>query len=108
MNRIKQHISLLLVIAISYAYLGRTIHELFFHHEGVHCNATTEKHFHHIEQEHEDLVCTFNFSAPQEATNKSHHFLSFLNKNTITSEYLFVFTIKYTDKNTPLRGPPIA
>ena len=108
MNCIKQHISLLLVIAISYAYLGRTVHELFFHHEGEHCDAKTEKHSHHVEHEQEDLVCTFNFSASSEASDKNHHFFSFLNEKTIISEYLTVFINKNIDKNTPLRGPPTA
>ena len=108
MNRIKQHISLLLVIAISYAYLGRTVHELFFHHEGVHCDAKTEKHFHHVEHEQEDLIYTFSFSTSSEVNNKNHHLFSLLNEKTIISEYLTVFINNHCNKNTPLRGPPCA
>lgn len=81
---------------------------IIFHHEGVHCDAKTEKHFHHVEHEQEDLVCTFNFSASSEVSNKNHLFFSFLNEKTIVSEYLTVFINKHTNKNTPLRGPPTA
>ncbi|PKP51610.1 MAG: hypothetical protein CVT95_00500 [Bacteroidetes bacterium HGW-Bacteroidetes-12] len=101
-------LSLLVVFTLLNTYVGKTIHELFFHHEGVHCDAVNEKHFHTIEYHGEDLVCTFNFSASSEASNKNHHFFSFLNEKTIVSEYLTVFINKNTNKNSPLRGPPTA
>ena len=101
-------LSLLLVFTLLNTYVGKTIHELFFHHEGVYCDALNEKHFHTIEYHGEDLVCTFNFSASHEANDKNHHFFSFLNEKTIISEYLTDFINKHIDRNTPLRGPPCA
>lgn len=100
-------LSLLLAFTLINTYVGKTIHELFFHHEGVHCDAVNEKHFHTIEYNGEDLVCTFNFSASSEASNKNYHFFSFLNDKSIASDYTSVFVNKYIYKNSPLRGPPI-
>ncbi|MBW6483624.1 MAG: hypothetical protein K0B10_11265 [Vicingaceae bacterium] len=101
-------LSLLLVFTLLNTYLGRTVHELFFHHEGVYCDAVNEKHFHTIEYHGEDLVCTFNFSASSEASDKTHHFFSFLNEKPIISEYSSVYINKFINRNTSLRGPPIA
>lgn len=43
--------------------VGKSIHELFFHHHEVECSAKSTHHFHQNSFEDVDLVCSFNFSA---------------------------------------------
>ncbi|MGE3654137.1 MAG: hypothetical protein AB7G22_08450 [Flavobacteriales bacterium] len=57
-------LSVLLVFTILNTFVGKTIHELFFHHHhAVHCEAKTTQHFHEQEASPTDLVCNFNLSA---------------------------------------------
>ena len=63
MNWIKPIVSILLVLTLTNTVIGKTVHELFFHHHEVECNATSTQHFHDIDFSDVDLVCNFNFSA---------------------------------------------
>ena len=106
MKKIQQIIALFLILVITNVFVGKTIHELFFHHQGVHCNAINQKHFHAIDFVDADLVCTFHFSA-----------LTFKNTTSIFSKQLFwLKTLVSTSFNffsktifqaaNALRGPP--
>lgn len=106
MKKFYSYISLLLIVAISYTYVGKTIHEIFFHHEGTHCDAKTEKHFHDVEHQHEDLICTFSFAASSEAEPLTENFFKLFSESRLLPS-LFTLSVKklFPDSN-PLRGPP--
>lgn len=73
MKVFKNILSVLLVLTILNTFVGKTIHELFFHHhhEEIHCEAKTTKHFHEQKSSSIDLVCSFNFSASLSALSLS-------------------------------------
>lgn len=106
MKRTQQIVALLLVLVITNVFVGKTIHELFFHHEGVHCDAVNQKHFHATNFVDADLVCTFNFSV-----SSSQQLCSFFSKQLFHFNQLvfaqFNFHIKTVFQAAiALRGPP--
>lgn len=106
MKKFYSYISILLIVAISYTYVGKTLHELFFHHEGTHCDAKTEKHFHHLEHQHEDLVCTFSFAASNEAKPSIENFFKLFSESRLLNDLTSLITKRLFFDNHPLRGPP--
>jgi len=60
----KNILSLFLVLTILNTFVGKTIHELFFHHHHeVQCDEKNTQHFHEQATSSTDLVCSFNLSA---------------------------------------------
>lgn len=65
MKFFKNILSLFLVLTVLNTFVGKTIHEVFFHHhhDDFHCEAKNTQHFHEQEASPTDLVCSFNLSA---------------------------------------------
>jgi len=102
----KNIISLLLAITITNVVIGKTVHELFFHHHEIECSAKTTQHFHGTELNEVDLICSFNFSA-----SLNHFFTSSFNHQLFEVDKESVFFYESTNQNTyfntlSLRGPP--
>lgn len=108
MKKIQQITSLFLILVITNVFVGKTIHELFFHHEGVHCDAVNQKHFHATNFVDADLICTFHFSALSSSilNSFSQKQLFYFNQLVVTQFNFFAKTV-FQVANA-LRGPPLA
>lgn len=108
MKFLKNILSLFLVLTVLNTFVGKTIHEVFFHHhhDDFHCEAKNTQHFHEQEASPTDLVCSFNLSASliaqvysfgkvvlNELTNKCANRVTFF----VSNLYFHLKT---------LRGPP--
>lgn len=100
-------ISLLLAFTLINTYVGKTIHELFFHHEGVHCDAVNEKHFHTIDFIDADLVCTFYFSAFSSSASNTFSIKQFFYFNQLVLTQFNFFSKTIFQAANALRGPPV-
>ena len=106
MKILKNIVSLLLVLTISNTVIGKTVHELFFHHHEVECSATATQHFHEISFDAVDLVCSFNFSASfVPFMNASLHYQLFEANRKIEFFYK-VYSRNIFFNILSLRGPP--
>lgn len=108
MKVVKNILSLFLVLTILNTFVGKTIHEVFFHHhhDDVHCEAKTSQHFHEQKAPSTDLICSFSFSAS--ITAQAYSFGKVIlngltNKN--ASRLQFFVSNLYLQLKT-LRGPP--
>jgi len=106
---VKNILSIFLVLTVLNTFVGKTIHELFFHHHHseAQCEAKTSQHFHEQEAPSTDLVCSFNFSASLVSNT-----LSFTKVvlNELTNRNVVRIKIAVTNlylKTKSLRAPPV-
>lgn len=86
--------------------VGKSIHELFFHHHEVECSAKTSQHYHENEFDDVDLLCSFNFSA-----SITQFFISSVKHQLFEANREIEFFYKVYSQNKyfnilSLRGPP--
>ena len=106
MKKVKNIISILLVFTLVNVLIGKTVHELFFHHHEVECTAESTQHYHEKEFHEIDLVCSFNFSASlnQQFNTSISHQLYEADRETT---FFYDANKRNTYFNTlSLRGPP--
>lgn len=105
---VKNILSLFLVLTILNTFVGKTVHELFFHHhhDEVHCEAKTSQHFHEQEASSTDLVCSFNLSASITSVSfeSGKVVLNELGENSLGALQLFSENLFLSIKS--LRAPP--
>lgn len=106
MKKTTQIVAFLLVFALANAFVGKTVHELFFHHEGVHCDAVNQKHFHTIEFIDTDLVCTFHFSASPSSIINTFSVKQLFHFNQLVLTQFNFFSKTVFQAANALRGPP--
>lgn len=107
MKKVKNIVSLFLVLAVTNTFVGKSIHELLFHnHQEIHCEATTTHHLHEQKSPSTDLVCSFNFST-------TFLSLQIISLNEVFGFYKTIKPEKPQDSFQPqfletneLRGPP--
>jgi len=99
--------SIVLVVAIFNIIASSAIHEVLEHHFQVHtCMDKDVTHFHKLEIQHQDLICSFNFSST--LINKLINPLAnlfFHLENKISVRYFFLAKNLYLHAFL-LRGPP--
>lgn len=108
MSNLHKIISLLLVLAITNVYVGKAIHELVEHDHVAHeCEHKGTTHFHESEQQHVDLICSFQISTSFFDRNgfRLGAALLYLDAKALTPKGFFVKD--FLLKTTPLRGPPM-
>lgn len=106
MNKLKNILSVLLVATLINTMVGKTIHELFFHHHEVECSAKSTQHYHENEFNEVDLVCNFNFSA-----SLNQFFIASVKYQLFEANRKIDFFYKVYSQNKyfetlSLRGPP--
>lgn len=110
MKVLKNILSVFLVLTILNTFVGKTIHELFFHHhhDEIHCEAKNTQHFHEQKASSTDLVCSFNFSASLSVKN-------FVSGKVVLNELININVAKFQFsvnnlylKIKSLRGPPLS
>ena len=107
MKKVKNIVSLFLVLAVTNTFVGKSIHELLFHnHQEIHCEATTTHHLHEQKSSSTDLVCSFNFSATFLTLQKNEIKDVFgFNKSQRLEKPQDSFQTQFLESNE-LRGPP--
>ncbi len=109
MKVLKNILSLFLVLTVLNTFVGKTIHEVFFHHhhDDFHCEAKTTQHFHEQEASSTDLVCSFNLSASITSTSfeSGKVVLNELGENALGALQLFSENLFLSIKS--LRAPPV-
>ncbi len=106
-KKLKNSVSILLVFTLLNVVVGKTVHELFFHHHEVECTAESDQHFHENEFSDVDLICSFNFSA------SINQFFNVSVKHQLFDDNRKIeFLYKSYNKNKyfttlSLRGPPL-
>ncbi|OFY94762.1 MAG: hypothetical protein A3K10_10265 [Bacteroidetes bacterium RIFCSPLOWO2_12_FULL_31_6] len=99
--------SLVLAVAIFNIIASSAVHEMLEHHFQVHaCIDKAATHFHKLEIQHQDLICSFNFSSSFINNLKNPLANLFLHlENKITVRYFFLAKNLYLHAFL-LRGPP--
>ncbi len=99
-------LSVVLVLSMTNVVVGKTVHELFFHHHDVECTTTTSLHFHEVDFFDNDVVCDFHFSFSSETIEALQ--LTQLNnyKDYIVKTYYTQYVKKIIQNSHSLRGPP--
>ncbi len=99
--------SLILALAIFNIIVSTAIHEMLEHHFQVHaCIDKNVTHFHALELQHQDLICSLNFSTSFIHNLKNPLANLFLHlENKITVRYFFIVENLYLHSFL-LRGPP--
>jgi len=105
-KKLKNSVSILLVFTLLNVVVGKTVHELFFHHHDIECSAESTQHFHESDFSDVDLVCNFNFSA-----SLNQFFNASIKHQLFEANRKIDFFYKVYSKNKyfntlSLRGPP--
>lgn len=107
MKKLKNIVSILLVFTLVNVVVGKTVHELFFHHHDIECSSKTDKHFHEVEFFDNDVICDYHFSFSTESTT-ANQFVSLNNYKDYIEKTRYIQFVKNVFLTTPsLRGPPI-
>lgn len=106
MKVFKHILSVLLVLSITNVVVGKTIHELFYHHHGAECTTKTDLHFHEVDFFDNDVICNFHFSFGSETIDVLQ--LTQLNnyKDYLVKTYYTQYLKKIFQNSYSLRGPP--
>ena len=107
MKLFRKIVSLVLVTAIFNIIVSSAVHEMLEHHFQAHtCIDKDTTHFHKVEIQHQDLICSFNFSTSFVSNFKNplaHLFLYLAHK--ISIKHFFLVENLYLNSFL-LRGPP--
>ncbi len=95
------------MLSITNVVVGKTIHELFFHHHDVECSAESTHHYHENEFSEVDLVCNFNFSASLNQFFKPSVKHKLFEANRKIEYFYKVFSKNKYFNTLSLRGPPL-
>ena len=107
MKVVKNILSVLLVLSMTNVVVGKTVHELFFHHHDVECTTKTDLHFHEVDFFDNDVICDFHFSFSTESVSAVQ--LTHLNsyKTYLVKTYYTEYVKSIFKSSHSLRGPPI-
>lgn len=102
----KNIVSILLVFTLTNTVVGKTIHELFFHHHEIECNATNSLHFHGADFLDNDVICGFHFSS-NPLPSPINDFSGIIQFQDYILQVFYVQYVKsYFLQSYSLRGPP--
>lgn len=108
MKALRNIVSLILVMAFLNVIVGKALHEIFEHHEEIHtCAYKDQTHFHKFKIQHQDVICSFNFSSGflTDSNGFLARFLSYF-ASSVKVKYLWLVKNYYL-QNSFLRGPPL-